>query len=90
MTLKPRAGWAKWFDVFADRPRGGANAWIRLTPDDKPSPIPESWKLKLTPGKHTVRVAYFLTEYGDNGQPLKGDAAEIRVESNAVEIEIEP
>jgi len=47
-------------------------------------------ELKLTPGKHTVRVAYLLTEYGDNGQRLKGDAAEIRVESNAIEIEIEP
>jgi RNA polymerase sigma factor (sigma-70 family) len=78
------ANWAKKFDVYADRPRGGGRSWVLLTPDDQKRPIAEDRQLKLTPGKHTIRVAYFLTEQRADGKA--GD--EIRVETNAVEFEI--
>ena len=87
-VLSKSTQWGKWFEVHADRPRDGGNSWVVLVPDDPIRPAPESQKLKLTPGKHAIRVAYYLTEYGANGQPLKGDASEIRIETNAVEIEI--
>jgi hypothetical protein len=80
--LKPAPGWVRWFDVYADRPRGGGGSWVVMVPDDPIRPAPDSQKLKLTPGKHTVRVVYFLTDTGKN-------AAEIRIETNTVEIEIE-
>jgi hypothetical protein len=88
-VLKPGAGWTKWFDVYADRPRDGGVSWVVMLPDDPIRPAPDSQKLKLTPGRHKVRAAYFLTEYGADGRPRKSDAAEIRLETNAVEIEIE-
>ena len=76
--------WKKWFDVYADRPRGGGGSWVQLAQTDPIRPAPESQKLKLTPGKHSIRVAYFLTERLADGKP----AQEVRVETNAVEFEV--
>jgi hypothetical protein len=84
--LDPERSWTKWVDVHVGRPSGDGNAWVLLTPDHHPPG--KSQKLKLTPGKHTVRVAHFLIELADDRQSLKG-VAKTRVETNAVEIEIE-
>jgi RNA polymerase sigma factor (sigma-70 family) len=83
-ALSPGSGWTKWLDVHVDKPSGDGNAWLLLPSDDR---VAEPQKLKLTPGKHKVRVAYLLTERGEFGMPLHASGA--RVESNAVEIEIE-
>ena len=58
-----------------------------MLPDDPIRPAPDSQKLKLKPGKHTIRVAFFICKLspGNKEAPL-----ERRIETNAVEIEIRP
>ena len=63
--------------------RGGGGSWVALAPDDPIRPAPESRKLKLAPGRHTIRVAFFLFDRRVDGKATD----EFRVETNPVEFE---
>jgi RNA polymerase sigma factor (sigma-70 family) len=85
VALPPGAPWQKRFEVFADAPRNGGGSWVVMLSDDPIRPAPDSQKLKLKPGKHTFRVAFFICKLAtDNKQP----PLESRIETNSVEIEV--
>ena len=85
VVLRSATPWQTRFSVFADAPRTSGGSWIVMLPDDPIRPAPDSQKLKLKPGKHTIRVAYFILKVSENN---KESPPELRIETNAVEIEI--